>query len=93
MNALKEKIRPYSELETKLEELREQCREEDCAVILARDGQADTVLISYDAYRKMSARLTVLEMLAEAEGDVRDGRTAPTDQTFREIREEMTGTV
>ena len=34
----------------------------------------------------MKARIELLEVLAEAEDDVRNGRVAPIDETFADLR-------
>ncbi len=55
-------------------------------VIIAVNGRGDTVSMSYEEYKRMKARIELLEILAEAEEDVKNGRTAPLSDTFDDLR-------
>jgi hypothetical protein len=44
------------------------------------------VSISYEEYKNMKARIELLEVLAEAEDDVKNSRTAPVTDTFDDLR-------
>ena len=46
-------------------------------------------VLDYDEYKKMKARLELLEMLAESEEDVRNGRVAPIKDSFDDIRKHL----
>lgn len=61
-------------------------QENDEAVIITVNGRGDTVSLSYEKYKRMKARLELLELLAESEEDVRQGRTAPIEDTFNNLR-------
>ena len=89
MPALQETIRPSADLRNHYNEVSKQCREQNEAVIITVNGRGDTVSISYDEYRKMKARLELLEMLAESEEDVRNGRIAPMQDSFDDIRKRL----
>ena len=65
------------------------CREDGQEVIITVNGRGDTVLISYEEYKRQKARLQLLEILAEAEDDVRAGRTAPMKESFDELRKRL----
>ena len=67
-------------------EISRQCRENKEAVIVTVNGRGDTVSIAYEEYRRMKARIELLEILAEAEEDVKFGRVAPVQETFDDIR-------
>ncbi len=43
--------------------------------------------ISYEEYKNTKSRIKLLEILAEAEDDVKCGRVAPIDETFSGLRE------
>lgn len=49
------------------------------------DG-GDTVFLSYDKYKSLKARIELLELLAEADEDVANGRIAPAQDTFNDLR-------
>ena len=42
--------------------------------------------IDYEEYRRMRARIELLEILAESEEDVKFGRVAPVQDTFDDLR-------
>ena len=65
------------------------CRENGQEVIITVNGRGDTVLIGYEEYKRQKARLQLLEILVEAEDDVRTGRTAPMKESFDELRKRL----
>lgn len=50
------------------------------------NGRGDTVSLSYEEYENMKSRIELLKLLAGAEGDMRQGRVAPVDDTFQDLR-------
>ena len=87
MQALQETIRPSADLRNHYSEISKQCREENEAVIITVNGRGDTVSLSYEEYKRMKSRIELLEILAEAEDDVRNGRVAPIRETFDDLRQ------
>ena len=86
MLALQETIRPSADLRNHYNEISKQCKENKEAVIITVNGRGDTVTLSYEEYKNMKARIELLEILAEAEDDVKNGRVAPVSETFDELR-------
>ena len=86
MFALQETIRPSADLRNHYNEISKQCKENNEAVIITVNGRGDTVSISYDDYKNMKSRIELLEILAEADDDVRNERTAPIGDTFSSLR-------
>lgn len=86
MSALQERIRPSADLRNHYNEISKQCRENNEAVIITVNGRGDTVTLSYEEYKRMKARIELLEILAEAEEDVSEGRVAPMKDTFSDLR-------
>lgn len=86
MRTLQERIRPSADLRNHYNEISKQCREEHEAVIITVNGRGDTVSLSYEEYKRMKARIELLEILAEAEEDVNEGRVAPMEDTFTNLR-------
>ena len=76
MYTLQETIRPSADLRNHYSEISKQCREGKEAVIITVNGRGDTVSLSYEEYKHMK---TLLEILAEAENDVKNGRVAPIE--------------
>ncbi len=91
MIPLQETIRPSADLRNHYSDISRQCREEKEAVIITVNGRGDTVSISYEEYKRMKARLELLEILAEAEEDVQSNRVAPIENTFRDLRAILQG--
>lgn len=86
MLSLQETIRPSSDLRNHYNEISKRCREEKEVVIITVNGKGDTVSLGYEEYKAMKARIELLEILAEADEDVKYGRVAPMKDTFDELR-------
>lgn len=87
MYTLQESIRPSADLRNHYSEISKQCREENEAVIITVNGRGDTVSLSYEEYKRMKSRIELLEILTEAEDDVKSGRVAPINKTFDDLRQ------
>ena len=87
--SLPEIIRPSADLRNRYSEISRQCRENREAVIITVNGRGDTVSLGYEQYQQMKAKIELLEMLGEAEDDVRAGRVAPMQETFDSLRAEL----
>ena len=86
MLTLQESIRPSADLRNHYAEISKQCKENKEAVIITVNGRGDTVALSYEEYKNMKARIELLEVLAEAEDDVKNERVAPITETFDDLR-------
>lgn len=86
-----ETIRPSADLRNHYAEISRQCREDKEAVIITVNGRGDTVSLGYEQYQQLKARLDLLEMLDRAEEDVNTGRTAPMENSFRDLRAQLKG--
>lgn len=82
-----ETIRPSVDLRNHYNEISRQCREEKEAVIITVNGRGDTVSIGYEEYKRMKARIELLEILAEADEDVKYERVATIKDTFDDLRD------
>ena len=87
MFSLQESIRPSADLRNHYSEISRQCRENKEAVIITVNGRGDTVSLSYDEYKRMKSRIELLEILAEAEDDEKNGRVETIENTFRDLRQ------
>ena len=88
---IQETIRPSADLRNHYNEISRQCRERKEAVIITVNGRGDTVSMAYEEYRRMKARIELLELLSEAENDVKQGKVAPIEDTFRDLRNLLEG--
>jgi prevent-host-death family protein len=81
-----ETIRPSADLRNHYNEISKQCRESREAVIITVNGRGDTAVLGLQDYYQMKSELELLRTLAEAEEDVKNGRVAPMQNTFEDIR-------
>ncbi|MGN0362351.1 MAG: type II toxin-antitoxin system Phd/YefM family antitoxin [Bilifractor sp.] len=91
MLTIDEVIRPSADLRNHYNEISRQCREENEAVIITVNGRGDTVSLGYEEYKRMKARIELLELLAEADEDVKYGRVASVKETFDDMRSLLQG--
>lgn len=89
MQSFAESIRPSADLRSRYNEISKLCRDGGEAVIITVNGRGDTVSLGYEQYQKLKAKIELLEMLGEAEEDVRAGRVGPIQNTFDSIRSEL----
>lgn len=85
MLTIQETIRPSADLRNHYNDISKQCKYNKEAVIITVNGRGDTVSLSYEQYKNMKARIELLEVLAEAEDDVKNGRIAPITETFNDL--------
>ena len=86
MFTLQETIRPSADLRNHYNEISKQCRERNEAVIITVNGREDTVSLAYEEYKRIKSRIELLEILAEAEDDVKKRRVAPISDTVDDLR-------
>lgn len=84
-----EAIRPSSDLRNHYNEISRQCHEERNPVIITVNGRGDTAILGLQDYYQMKSELELLRTLAEAEEDVENGRVAPIQDTFDDIRKSL----
>lgn len=84
-----ETIRPSSDLRNHYNDISKQCREERVATIITVNGRGDTAILGLQDYYQMKSELELLRALAEAEEDVANGRVAPIQNTFHDIRKSL----
>ena len=82
-------IRPSAELRNKYNEISNLCKETREPVFITVNGHGDTVILSLEQFNQMQAELELLKMLSESEDDVRNGRVAPVENTFNDIRKKL----
>ena len=86
---MKTVIRPSADLRNHYSEISRQCHESREPVIITVNGRGDTAVLGLQEYDQMKAELDLLRTLAEAEDDVANGRVAPIQNTFDEIRSSL----
>ena len=86
MLSLQESIRPSADLRNHYNEISKLCRDNREAVIITVNGRGDTVSLGYEEYCRLKSRLELLEMFTEADEDIKNGRIAPINETFDDLR-------
>ncbi|MFB5676374.1 type II toxin-antitoxin system Phd/YefM family antitoxin [Paenibacillus terreus] len=66
-------IKPSSTIRQDYNGFSKFCHEIDEPVVLTRNGEADLVVMSHDAYRRMEARIKLQSKLLVAEKQIADG--------------------
>ena len=84
-----EVIRPSSDLRNHYHEISKQCHEDRSPVIITVNGRGDTAILGLQDYYQMKSELELLRTLAEAEDDAVNGRIAPIQDTFDDIRKSL----
>ncbi len=82
-------IRPSAELRNKYNEISNLCKVTREPVFITVNGHGDTVIMSLENYNQMISELELLKMLSESEDDVRNGRIAPVENTFNDIKKKL----
>ena len=82
-------IRPSAELRNKYNEISTLCKETREPVYITVNGHGDTVILSLEQFNQMQAELELLKMLAESEEDGSNGRVAPVEDSFNDIRKKL----
>lgn len=82
-------IRPSSDLRNHYSEISKQCREERTPVIITVNGRGDTAVLGLQDYYQMKSELELLRTLSEAEEDAANGRIAPIQSTFDDLRSSL----
>ena len=79
-------IRPSADLRNHYSEISKQCKESRKAVIITVNGRGDTAVLGLQDYYQMKSELELLRTLAEADDDVKNGRLAPMQDSFDDLR-------
>lgn len=82
-------VRPSADLRNHYNEISQECHEKRTPIIITKNGKGDTVVMGLQDYNQMQSELELLRTLAEAEEDAINGRVAPIQQTFNDIRNSL----
>ncbi len=80
-------IRPLNDLRNKTSEIAAIAHSEREPVFITKNGYADLVVLSIDAYEQKLARLEVYDKLAASQAEVQTGmRMQSLDEVFKKYR-------
>lgn len=67
-------IKPSSSIRHDYNAFSKLCHETQAPIIVTKNGEADLVVMSYEAFRKMVARQRLGQMLADVDREIVEGR-------------------
>lgn len=82
-------IRPSSDLRNKYNEISTYCHRYGEPVYITKNGTGDLAVMSIEAYERLTARFELYALLEEGMADIRAGRTAPAEEVFTSLREDL----
>lgn len=84
------KIKPSTTIRQDYNGFSKLCRELDEPVLLTRNGEADLVVMSYEAFRRMEARIKLQSKLLVAEKQVAEGeQLLQHDEVIARVRQKI----
>ena|SRR5687767_7362360 len=84
--SITEDFRPLADFAQQPLDVAAQARATGRPVVITADGRPDVILLSADAFARQLRLANLASLLAEGEADVRNGRTRPAREFFRELR-------
>lgn len=84
--SITEDIKSVSDLKKKTREIFEQVHRTGRPVVITVNGRPDVVLLDAALFEKKLKALNLGALLAEAEADVRAGRTRPAQDFLKELK-------
>jgi prevent-host-death family protein len=86
---LKEDIKPIAYLKTRAEELIEQVNESRRPVVITDNGEAKAVVLDVESYEALRDATMLLQLAAQGEADLQEGRVLPQDLALARIRSRL----
>jgi prevent-host-death family protein len=82
-------VRPVTYLKTKSAELLRAVDENRRPVVITQSGEPKAVVLDIASYQELRQATLLLRLLAQGEVDVRQGRTVPQEQVFKQLRRRL----
>lgn len=60
----------------------------DEPIVVKRDNKTDVVILSMKEYKERLQELEIIKHLKKSEEDIKNGRTTPASEFFKELRAE-----
>jgi prevent-host-death family protein len=86
---LKEDIKPVAYLKSRAEELIEQVNESRRPVVITENGEAKAVVLDVESYEALRDATMLLQLAAQGEADLQEGRVLPQDQALARVRSRL----
>ena len=86
---LQEAIKPISYVKAHAADIIRDLTESRTPIIITQNGEATAVLQDIASYEEIQESLAFLKILAISRKDIEEGRVAPVEQVFADLREEI----
>lgn len=84
--SITEDIRSITELKRNTNAVLDQIHKTKRPVILTVNGKAEAVIVDAKEYEKITNAFNLLKFLAQAEGDIKEGKYTEAKQFFKEFK-------
>ena len=83
-------IKPSSSIRHDYNKFSKLCHETQAPIIVTKNGEADLVVMSYDAFQKMMARQRLGQMLADVDQEIAEGKPLRDfEATFKALKKRI----
>lgn len=91
MNIMKlsQDLKPVSYFKNNMAEVIRKLNESRGTMIITQNGEAKAALIDIKAYEDLQETLTMLEMIAQGNKNLTEGRYRPAEQVLKEFEERI----
>ena len=86
---LSQDLKPVSYLKNNMAEVIRKLNESRGTMIITQNGEAKAALIDIKAYEDLQETLTMLEMIAQGNKNLSEGRYRPAEQVLKEFEERI----
>lgn len=84
-----ESIKPVSYVKVNIAKIIRQLNEGQEPMIVTQNGEAKAVVIDIKQYEQMQETLAILQMIAQGDKSLAQGKHRPAKQAFRELKDRM----
>ena len=84
-----EQIKPISYVKAHAAEILDRLRETQEPLIITQNGEAKAVLQDIKSYETMQETIAMLQIVAQAEHDIAEGKLYSIEESFERIRKQL----
>ena len=84
-----ESIKPVSYVKVNIAKIIRQLNEGQEPMIVTQNGEAKAVVIDIKQYEQMQETLAILQMIAQGDKNLAEGKYRPAKDAFRELKNRM----
>jgi prevent-host-death family protein len=82
-------VKPVTYMKTKAAELLRSVDASRRPVVITQSGEPRGVLMDFTSYHELRQAALLLRLIAQAEAEVRSGRTEPQERVFKTLRRRL----